>query len=70
MIRTLVLVVIAAGIVLVYNAAYVVDETEQVVITQFGRVVGKPITEPGLNFKLPFFSTCQYVSQKPVDLGR
>ncbi len=54
-IKTIVLIVIAAGIVLVYSAAYIVDETEQVLITQFGRVVGKPVTTPGLKFKLPFF---------------
>jgi len=53
-IKTIFLIVIAAGIVLVYSAAYVVDETEQVLITQFGRVVGKPVTSPGLKFKLPF----------------
>ena len=33
---------------------YVVDETEQVVVTQFGKAIGKPTTEPGLYFKIPF----------------
>ncbi|MGM0419148.1 MAG: protease modulator HflC [Thermodesulfobacteriota bacterium] len=37
-----------------FNAAYIVDETEQVVITQFGKVIGEPIYEPGLKFKMPF----------------
>ncbi|UCH00709.1 MAG: protease modulator HflC [Deltaproteobacteria bacterium] len=32
---------------------YVVDETEQVVITQFGEAIGKPKTEPGLYLKIP-----------------
>lgn len=36
-----------------YNAAYIVDETEQVVVTQFGRVVGEPKKAPGLKFKIP-----------------
>ncbi|MCD4676764.1 MAG: protease modulator HflC [Desulfobacula sp.] len=58
--RTLFLAVIAIGIVVVYNSAYIVDETEQVVVTQFGRVVGQPVTEPGLNFKLPFFQQANY----------
>lgn len=48
----IVAVLIAAGIVAL-SALYTVDETEQVVITQFGRVVGEPITEPGLNFRIP-----------------
>jgi len=39
---------------LVFFSAYTVDETEQVVITQFGKVIGAPITEPGLKFKIPF----------------
>jgi len=59
-IRTLLLTVIAACIVVVYSSAFVVDETEQVVITQFGKVIGKPVTEPGLKFKLPFFQTANY----------
>ncbi len=41
------------GIVLV-NSAYVVDETQQIVITQFGEPVGQPIQDPGLHFKVPF----------------
>lgn len=33
---------------------YAVDQTEQVIITQFGKPVGEPIKDPGLHFKLPF----------------
>ncbi|MBU1343420.1 MAG: protease modulator HflC [Proteobacteria bacterium] len=58
--KTLFLTIIAAGIVLVYGSAYMVDETEQVLITQFGRVVGQPVTEPGLKFKLPFFQIANF----------
>jgi membrane protease subunit HflC len=59
-IKTIVLIVAAAGIVLVYSSAYVVDETEQVVITQFGKLVDKPVTTPGLNFKIPFIQKTTY----------
>ncbi|MBU8849394.1 MAG: protease modulator HflC, partial [Desulfobacterales bacterium] len=59
-IKPLFLVAIVIGIVLVYNSAYIVDETEQVVVTQFGRVVGTPVTKPGLSFKLPFFQQANY----------
>lgn len=34
-------------------SAYTINQTEQVIITQFGRPVGKPITDPGLHFKMP-----------------
>lgn len=43
----------ALGIVIL-NSAYVIDETEQVVVTQFGQPVGNPIREPGLHWKTPF----------------
>ena len=59
-IKTIVLIAAAAVIVLVYSSAYVVDETEQVVITQFGKVVNKPVTTPGLNFKIPFIQKASY----------
>ncbi|MFO7913548.1 MAG: protease modulator HflC [Desulfotignum sp.] len=52
-----VLVILA---VVVYNAAFVVDETEQVVITQFGRITGDPVTDPGLNFKVPFIQKTNF----------
>ncbi len=43
--------------VLIYGGVYTVDETEQVVITQFGRIVGTPKINPGLKFKIPFIQT-------------
>jgi len=39
---------------ILFTSAYVVDETEQVVITQFGRIIGESKTTPGLKFKIPF----------------
>ncbi len=36
------------------GALFVVKETEQVVLTQFGKPVGKPINTPGLKLKMPF----------------
>jgi membrane protease subunit HflC len=52
-------IVIIAAFVL-YNSAYVVDETEQVVITQFGRIVGDAKTTPGLKFKVPFIQKVNF----------
>ncbi len=53
-------VVAAALIVVIFSAAYVVDETEQVVVTQFGKVVKEPITEPGIKFKIPVIQMANY----------
>lgn len=50
-----VLTIIAAVLALtVLNSAYIVDETEQVVITRFGEPIRKSVTEPGLHWRLPF----------------
>ncbi len=46
--------------VVLYAAAYVVDETEQVVVTRFGKVIGEPKTAPGLYFKLPIVDIANY----------
>jgi membrane protease subunit HflC len=35
------------------GAFFTVAETEQVIITQFGKPVGEPITQAGLHFKMP-----------------
>lgn len=53
-------VVIVAVLFVLLTSAYIVDETEQVVITQFGRVVGTPVATPGLNFKVPFVQKATY----------
>lgn len=38
----------------VYSSTFVVEETEQYIITQLGKPVRKPITHAGLYFKIPF----------------
>ena len=48
-------VVMVIFLVLLFSGAfYTVSEWDQVVITQFGRPIGKPKTEAGLRFKIPF----------------
>ncbi|MFI2744385.1 protease modulator HflC [Zhouia sp. PK063] len=51
---------IISGILLVLvlitisSSTYVVNEKQQVVITQFGKPIGDAVTTPGINFKIPF----------------
>jgi membrane protease subunit HflC len=49
-----IIVVIAIFLILILSSFYTVREWEQVVITQFGKVIGNPKTEAGLYFKIPF----------------
>ena len=53
-----------------YNAAYIIDETEQVVITQFGRVVGEPKKSPRSEIQDPDYSAGEPFSQISVGVGR
>ena len=47
-------VVVVAVLMTVGGALYQVDETDLVIITQFGEPVGDAITTPGLRVKVPF----------------
>ena len=51
---------IVIAFIAIYSSAFMVDETEQVVITQFGKTIGQPITEPGLYFKVPIIQHANY----------
>ncbi len=50
----LILIAIVLGIIVVRASTYVLPEWEQVIITQFGEPIGEAVTEPGLQFKMPF----------------
>jgi membrane protease subunit HflC len=56
---------IALLVLLVISGAfYVVDETRQVVITQFGEPKGEPVTTPGLKMKIPFIQKANYFDKR------
>ncbi|HKL82646.1 MAG TPA: protease modulator HflC [Desulfobacter sp.] len=59
-VHVVLLAVAVIAAVVLYNSAYVIDETEQVVITQFGRIVGDAKKTPGLKFKVPFIQKVNY----------
>lgn len=48
-----IIVIIVAAIVLSL-CTFTVQETEQVIVTRFGKPIGEPISKAGLNFKAPF----------------
>ena len=57
-------IVILGGVLFFGGAFYIVNESEQVVITQFGKPVGDPITTPGLKIKKPFLETANYFDKR------
>jgi membrane protease subunit HflC len=59
-IKGIVAIALIAAAVVLYESAFVVSETDQVVVTQFGRIVRDPITDPGLKFKVPFIEKANF----------
>ncbi|MBO6673917.1 MAG: protease modulator HflC [Rhizobiales bacterium] len=59
-----ILVILGAAI---YSSLFIVDETEQALVLQFGEPVDV-VQEPGLNFKLPFVQNVSYFDRRVLDL--
>ena len=66
--KQLSLILVAVAILLVLltlgGAFYVVNEAQQVIITQFGKPVGEPIFTPGLKMKMPFVQKANYFDKR------
>ncbi|MGB6338542.1 MAG: protease modulator HflC, partial [Candidatus Aminicenantaceae bacterium] len=63
--RTVILVIVAfAVLIILADAIYVVKETNQVIITQFGEPIGNAITTPGLHIKTPFIQKANYFEKR------
>ncbi len=66
--RTIIsIVIIVIAIILVSQATYIVNEKQQVVITQFGKPVGEAITTAGLKFKTPFVHKANYFEKRYME---
>lgn len=59
--------VLVIMVLIALDGMYIVDETEQVIITQFGAPVGDEITEPGIRFKIPFVQETNYFDKRYLE---
>ncbi len=50
-------ILVVLALIVGYNSIFILEETEQGIITQFGKPVGDSYTEAGINFKIPFIQT-------------
>ncbi len=57
-------VIILLVVIVVASSAFIVQETEQVIITQFGKPVGKPIVTPGIHFKMPLIQQANFFDRR------
>ena len=63
---TIIFLIVLAAIILrtLLGCFFAVYQTEQVIVTQFGKPIGDPITEPGLHFKLPFIQEVNRIDKR------
>ncbi|HIF9078666.1 TPA: protease modulator HflC [Photobacterium damselae] len=51
----------------VYNALYTVSEVQQIIITQFGKPIGKPIVNAGLKIKVPYIQEINTIDKRVLE---
>lgn len=62
--NTLYIGVAAVILLLLYNSVFILDETQQAIVTQFGKPVGQPRTQPGIGYKIPFIQHVQFFDKR------
>ncbi len=66
--KSITLLIILGVVVLIgLDGFYIVDETEQVIITQFGEPIGEAVTDPGIKFKVPFIQKANYFDERYLE---
>jgi membrane protease subunit HflC len=51
-------------LIIIFSSAYIIKETEQVIITQFGEPIGDPVINPGVHFKLPIIQDANFFEKR------
>ncbi len=61
---TVLIAVVVVVLVALLESVYTVSETEQVIITQFGEPIGKPVVTPGIHIKVPFIQRTNFFDKR------
>ena len=66
--KIIILIVLGISLlILIGQSVYIVNEQEQVVITQFGKPVGDAVTDAGIHFKAPFTQTANFFDKRYLE---
>jgi modulator of FtsH protease HflC len=60
-------VIAAIAIAIAASSFYTVSEVEQVIVTQFGKPVGAPVTTAGLKFKIPLIQDINPIDKRILE---
>jgi membrane protease subunit HflC len=61
------LALLGIGVYVLSSAVYTVNEVEQMIITQFGKPVGEPVTTAGLKLKVPFIQEVNPIDKRVLE---
>jgi membrane protease subunit HflC len=61
------LVLLGAAAFVLINSVYTVNEVQQVIVTQFGKPVGEPVTTAGLKVKIPFIQEINPIDKRVLE---
>ena len=62
--NTILIILTLVVALLLYKSVFILDETQQAIVTQFGKPVGGARTEPGPNFVIPFIQKVQFFDKR------
>ena len=62
-----ILAVLGIAAYLLMSSIYTVSEVEQMIITQFGKPVGQPVTSAGLKVKVPFIQEVNPIDKRVLE---
>jgi membrane protease subunit HflC len=62
-----ILAVAGIGAYVAFSSIYTVSEVEQVIITQFGKPVGEPVTSAGLKLKVPYIQEVNPIDKRVLE---
>lgn len=61
------IILIVIGAILSAQSIFILDETQQAIVTQFGKPIGEPRTSPGVNFVVPFIQKVQFFDKRYLE---
>ncbi|MBE0531375.1 MAG: protease modulator HflC [Rhodospirillales bacterium] len=59
--------VLGVGAYVTMSSVYTVSEVEQMIITQFGKPIGEPVTTAGLKLKMPFIQDVNPIDKRVLE---
>ncbi len=63
-ISVVLIALLVIAVIVLFNGLFIVDETQQVVITRFGAPRGSAITDPGVKFKVPLMDRAHFFDKR------